>query len=241
MKSNQYSIQKVCHKPELKGYWEGPAWGNVEPLLLEQYRPESHDHNPLTACKLQYSSDGLYGIFKVKDKFIRCIHQTYQSDVFLDSCVEIFLQPKSEAGYFNFEFNCGGCLLVSYIEDSTREAGRIKYAQALTTEADAQIQRFHSLPALIEAEIKIPTTWYLEFFIPFKIMEAYVGEVNTHLPWKGNLYKCGDNTSHPHWVSWTALDEVNFHSPRNFGELNFDPDEEGQGDVARHLNVLAEM
>ena len=228
-------------EPEFSGQWDGPGWNHIKAIQLNQCRPESSDHRPVTFCKLQYSTRGLYGIFKVQDEYIRCVHQSFQSDVCKDSCVEIFLQPKSGLGYFNFEFNCGGTLLASYITDSTRVDGNIKYFNPLSAHADRQIHRFHSLPPIIEPEHTGPKTWYLEFFIPFAVMEAYVGELNTTTAWRGNIFKCGDETSHPHWLSWSALDEVNFHSPRNFGELNFGPDEHGQGDVARHLNVLSEQ
>ena len=39
--------------------------------------------------------------------------------------------------------------------------------------------------------------------------------------WRGNLYKCGDRTSHPHWAAWSPVDELNFHLPRCFGTLRF--------------------
>ncbi|MCD6337129.1 MAG: hypothetical protein J7M01_02720, partial [Candidatus Marinimicrobia bacterium] len=37
----------------------------------------------------------------------------------------------------------------------------------------------------------------------------------------GNLYKCGDKTSHPHWASWSPIDKLNFHQPKHFGEFVF--------------------
>jgi hypothetical protein len=44
-----------------------------------------------------------------------------------------------------------------------------------------------------------------------------VGEV-----WTGNFYKCGDETSHPHWAAWSLIGEVlDFHAPERFGRLVF--------------------
>ena len=231
----QYLIRLMRYEPELTGSWNGPAWKHINPVHLSHCRPESSDHRPATYCKLQYSSRGLYGIFKVQDNYIRCVHETFQSDVYKDSCVEIFLQPKSETGYFNFEFNCGGSLLATYITDPTRVDGKIKYSHQLPPDADQKILRFHSLPAFIEPEHEGPKTWYLEFFIPFSVMEEHVGELDTLVNWKGNIYKCGDETSHPHWISWSVLDELNFHAPENFGDLIFD-----HGEVKQYHGVHLE-
>jgi hypothetical protein len=47
-------------------------------------------------------------------------------EVWKDSCVEIFLQPKPDAGYFNLEMNAGGAHLCCYIEDPERVPGGFK-------------------------------------------------------------------------------------------------------------------
>jgi hypothetical protein len=39
--------------------------------------------------------------------------------------------------------------------------------------------------------------------------------------WRDNFYKCGDQTSHPHWASWSPVDDLNFHLPRCFGTICF--------------------
>jgi hypothetical protein len=80
-----------------------------------------------------------------------------------------------------------------------------------------------SLPALIEEEIAEPVRWQLAFHIPFAVLEPFTGplRVAPGTRWRGNFYKCGDDTSHPHWVAWAPVDELNFHLPRCFGELVF--------------------
>ena len=40
--------------------------------------------------------------------------------------------------------------------------------------------------------------------------------------WRANFYKCGDQTSHPHWAAWSPVDELNFHLPRCFGTIAFE-------------------
>jgi len=40
---------------------------------------------------------------------------------------------------------------------------------------------------------------------------------------EGNFYKCADETSTPHYVSWSEISTAapDFHKPEFFGELNF--------------------
>ena len=96
-------------------------WQRANVFEITHFRPESSSHRPRTLDKLLYGEKGLYGMFNVKDKYVRCVHSNFQSDVWKDSCVEFFVQPKPDMGYFNFEFNCGGALLSYYIKDPTRE------------------------------------------------------------------------------------------------------------------------
>ena len=38
--------------------------------------------------------------------------------------------------------------------------------------------------------------------------------------WRGNFYKCADESSHPHWASWRPIGEkLDFHTPEFFGEI----------------------
>jgi hypothetical protein len=53
-------------------------------------------------------------------------------------------------------------------------------------------------------------------------MEPYCGEVRPVVGqrWRVNAFKCGDETSHPHWASWAPIGEaLNFHQPEYFGWL----------------------
>ena len=55
-------------------------------------------------------------------------------------------------------------------------------------------------------------------------MEPYIGTIGDvrGQTWRGNFYKCGDHTSHPHWASWSPIGEqLDFHQPEFFGELRF--------------------
>ncbi len=223
MTTATYDIYPAPAKPEFQGLWDGSVWKNALALEVGHFRPESSDHRPITRAKLLYGFDALYGIFRVEDRFVRCVHRRHQDPVYKDSCVEFFVQPPAGGGYFNFEFNCGGTLLSSFITDHLRTDDGFAAFHRLSKSDVRDIAIFHSQPHIVEPEIEGPVTWYLEFGIPYRLLEKYAGRVaiSSADPWSGNLYKCADETSHPHWAAWSPVDELNFHLPRCFGKFVF--------------------
>ncbi|MBI3987082.1 MAG: carbohydrate-binding family 9-like protein [Lentisphaerae bacterium] len=220
-----YIIKKAVTRPSLKGQWDEAAWKNAEVLTLGHFHPKSSEHRPLVQAKLAWMEDGLFVFFAVKDQYVRCTRTDYQASVCCDSCAEFFVRPKPDRGYFNFEINAIGTLLLFYIEDSSRDpdegfAGFTRVPWKL----GKQVTIHHSLSGIVYPEIEKPTAWTLEYFIPFSLFEAYVGPLG-ELPgqtWMGNFYKCADQCSHPHWATWSPIGEkLNFHVPESFAPLKF--------------------
>jgi hypothetical protein len=220
----RYIVRYATLKPEFKGLFNGPAWRHADTLELTHFRPEGNDHNPKTFAKTLYDESGIYVIFNVHDRFVRCIRTRYGEPVYKDSCVEFFVRPHSGSGYFNFEFNCGGAFLSSYIINPERTPeGFREFCPIPEDEAEGVIV-YHSLPRKVEPEITEAVTWTLEFFIPFALLEKYAECIGnpSGRKWRANFYKCGDETSHPHWASWQPVPELNFHIPGSFGEIIFE-------------------
>jgi len=224
MNIKNYTVSVANQSPEMQGLWNGTVWQDVLALEISNFRPESSTHRPLTKCKLLYNRERLYGIFRVDDQYVRCVNTGFQTDAYKDSCVELFLQPKSNGGYFNFEFNCGGAMLASYVIDPTRVDGRVKQCKPLTPDDDREIRRYSNLPSVVEPEITNKQIWFLEFSIPFALLAKYAGSLGDIVgqTWRGNFYKCGNETSHPHWGAWSEVFELNFHLPACFGSIQFD-------------------
>ncbi len=221
-----YTLRKTDTPPALTGAWDSPVWTQAPTLAIDWFHPKSTDHRPRTEARLLYDEEGLYVIFRVQDRYVRSTCQDYNGPVCRDSCVECFLQPHPENGHFNFEINAGGTLHASYVEDPTRlpdEQGFVK-CTPLSRELGAQVRIFHSLPEQVEPERTGPTEWTIEYAVPFRLFEPFlgrVGPVNGQI-WRGNLYKCGDQTSHPHWATWAPLgDTLDFHTPQHFAPLRF--------------------
>lgn len=219
-----YTIKKTRDTAQLEVNWQNRVWLTSETLEIKSFRRESSAHRPKTFARLLYDDRTIHGIFHVKDQYVRCTRTNYGDEVWKDSCVEFFIQPKADKGYFNFEFNCGGSLLCSYITDPTRTKDGFKKFVKLSPEFGNKIKIRSTLPLKTAPEITKPLDWSLQFSIPFAVLENFVGPLGevSGQTWRGNFFKCAEEVSHPHWASWSPVDAFNFHLPRCFGAIHFE-------------------
>ncbi len=220
----EYLILKASDLLTFSTDWEAGAWRDVPVVEVACFRPESSGHRPRTSVKLLHDGAGIHGIFRVEDRYVRCVRTRYFDEVWKDSCVELFAQPRPDRGYFNFEFNCGGAFLCSYITNPERVPAGFKEFVRIPADLGRQIRVAASLPPTTDPEIPERVTWTLRFFVPFSLVEHYVGTLTplSGQRWRGNFYKCAEDNSHPHWASWAPVDEFNFHRPSCFETLRFD-------------------
>lgn len=206
------------------GGWNDSVWTGAEVAEISQFRPESSKHRPRTSVRLLHDNEAIYGMFEVQDQFVRSTRTAYQSEVWKDSCVEFFAQPRPGHGYFNFEFNCGGAFLCCHITNPERTPSGFREYTRLPERIGSLIRVRSSLPSRIDPEIADPVTWTLQFSIPLAVFEQYPGPLGAlnGQTWRGNFFKCAEEVSHPHWASWSPVDEFNFHLPRCFGIIRFE-------------------
>lgn len=216
-----YTIHQATTRPAINGAWNGPVWNQIPALDICHFHDRSSDHRPVTQAKLLYNDAGVYVIFRVEDCFVRSAELNRNGSVCLDSCVEFFTEPVAGRGYFNFEINAGGTLLLHY----NAQSATIRYEPVELDERRLDMVKiYHSLPTKIDLEITDPVTWVLEFFAPYSLFESFVGPVpfGPGAIWRANLCKCGDNTSHPHWATWNLIPgPLNFHKPEFFAPIEF--------------------
>ena len=217
-----YVVQRTDEPIVPDANWSKAAWKEVEPLTLNNFMGDKPDHFPGVQAKVVYDDDNIYLIWKVEDQYIKAVAQQHQGPVFQDSCVEFFFIPDGLGGteYFNLEMNCGGTMLFHHQEFNQPERVNI------TNQDIGTMKVAHTMPRLVPEEIKEKTTWYLEYSIPFAMLNKYY-EFQTPASgatWRANFYKCADKTSHPHWLTWSPVDypEPRFHLPQFFGKLVFE-------------------
>lgn len=221
----EYLIRRAVVTPAFRGDWDGSAWSRADVVEIAYFHPGSSDHHPRTRAKVLYDDRGLYVLFRVADRYVRGSRTAHQSHVYRDSCVEFFVQPKPNGGYFNFEFNCVGTMLLYFMKDPPRgPSGQLEGHRILPPEELAMIRVHHSLPQSLPEEIAGPVEWWLEYFVPNALMERYVGSLEppAERRWRGNFYKCADDSSHPHWGAWSPVQRLDFHQPDRFAPLVFE-------------------
>jgi hypothetical protein len=216
-----YRVSRIDKPVTIDANWEKKVWNQVDALRIQHHMGEKPAHFPVVEAKLAYDAEAIYVIFRVEDRYVRAIRTKHQEGVFRDSCVEFFFSPEthSDNGYFNLEMNCIGTMLFHH--QTKPRTGSVH----ISDEDIAQIQVAHSLPSPVDTEIQEPVTWTVEYRIPFSILEKYhnFNPPVTGTVWRANLYKCADESSHPHWLTWAPVDfpRPNFHLPQFFGQLEF--------------------
>lgn len=200
--------------------WDHPFWQGADTLAVTHFPWEDSGHRPVVQARLLYDSAWLAILFRVEDQYVRAVAEKFQDGVCTDSCVEFFVSPLPDSqAYFNFEVNCGGTMLLFRCEPGTE-------TRPVTAEDGATIAMAHSLPKIVEPELTDPTTWTVEYHVPFDLFSTYFGSdaPAAGTQWRANFYKCGDRTSHPHWGSWAPVDtpRPNFHRPESFQPILFE-------------------
>lgn len=201
------------------------VWQHIPAITISYVHPRSSEHHPKTIVKIARDQNALHLRFEVEDRYVCCRHMQRQSNVCQDSCVEAFLKPLPDKGYFNFEINIAGVIHASYIADHTKGPSGFKDRTFFTDAQLDMIQIQSDDHGRIDPEMSDPLNWAIACRIPFSLFEQHVGSLNfdAKTQWRGNFYKCADHSSHPHWLSWQPVGDVlNFHQPENFGLLYFE-------------------
>ena len=129
-----------------------------------------------------------------------------------DSCCEFFVTNPFDGSYYNFELTCVGSLLAA---NGSGRQNRVP----LDPRTVGKVIRHSSLerkPLEINGKI---FGWTVVMLIPFEIIG--IDPANLPVSVRGNFYKCGDLTAHPHFLSWNPIGtpKPDFHQPEYFGEL----------------------
>lgn len=191
------------------------------PASLENAPWKDFPDKPDVQFRIAWSTDNLLLKFNVKEREILGSFTKDLSDVYKDSCVEMFLSPEGKDYYYNFEFNClGSCLLQKGSERKGREV--------LSQDVLDRIIRIPSLGRdpvhyYHEGLAEDAHTWSLMLVIPASVFIYETIESFSGIRMEGNLYKCGDELETPHYLCWNSIgtETPDFHQPEFFGELWF--------------------
>ena len=219
--NDKYIVKKAAAPVALDAPWESAQWQNANEVhITTLYGDKEPDFIPEVRIRMLYDDQRVCGLFQVKDQYVVARAKANQEQVCQDSCVEFFVKPLNAERYFNFEINCGGTILLYHIDDI-----HAKRFDLVPEEDLAKIERFHTLPQIIEEEITEPVTWYLGFAVPIEFFQRYSG-IDPELSgqaWRANFTKCADKCSHPCWLTWQKLvPPGGYHVPDQFGTIIFE-------------------
>lgn len=192
-------VLRHTHDPSemLPGKIETYPWGCA-------YRPE-------TVFRAGWTENGIRVLMECREADpLRRVKQP-NGNVWCDSCMEFFVAPGETAadGYFNFEMNANGALLLGWGVSDT----------------EFVLSDFPREKIALRAEV-YADRWALNLIVPFALFRRHMpGFVPT--PGKilhGNFYKCGDETASPHFGCYFPIDPASvptpcFHVPEYYGKL----------------------
>lgn len=191
---------------------------------FESLEPQNIAHNnwsnnfpyaPEVSFKMFHNGDFLFLRFDVAERYTMAKVESDQGEVWTDSCVEFFL-ALDESGYYNFETTCIGKMLLAF----RKERDNPTSASAAILNG---IRRYASLADKTFDEIEGDNRWSITLAIPPQTLFNHNIKSWSGIDASMNLYKCGDNLSRPHFLSWKAIDNPtpNFHLPIFFEPVKF--------------------
>ena len=176
--------------------------------------PTEYPYCPEAVFRMAWCPDGLVLHYRVSEQSVRAHYAEDGGKVWTDSCVECFVRIADDDTYYNIECNCIGTLLAASGEG---RHDRVPVAPELRS----AVLRWASLGKETFEERKEPTVWEVALVIPAQLFAVQPLRLEAGTVLRANFYKCGDELSVPHFLSWNPIEvsQPDFHRPEYFGEL----------------------
>lgn len=167
--------------------------------------------------KIGYTNQSILLKVFVKEDYVRARYSQPNDPVYRDSCFEFFISLDDEKSYYNFEFNCIGTTYLAFGKPGNNR-------EKANHEAVNSIQTFSTLGNKTFEEKQGDYNWKLNIYIPFYAFFKHDLKSLKGKTCGANFYKCGDDLTLPHFISWNNIEtkEPDFHRPEFFGEITFE-------------------
>lgn len=142
-----------------------------------------------------------------KEENPKALYTNYNDPVYKDSCMEFFasFNPESKL-YMNFEMNSNGAFLSAVRTERANKTPIDKLAEL------PEVKAVHTADG-----------WTVEVFFSNGFIGKTFGKDSFAIgdSFKGNFYKCGDETEIPHFGMWSPIEseKPDFHRPEFFGKF----------------------
>lgn len=193
------------HKPE--------EW---QPIACLNW-PEAYSYAPDVKFRIWHSDALLHIEYRVTERTTKAEQTVPGGPVYMDSCVECFIQPdERDPHYYNFEWNAAGRLAMAC------RTGRDDPEPApLSVIGSVEVKP--SLGTAPFAE-RAAGTWTLEVAIPVAALFHAGLESWSGRRMRMNLYKCGDGLTDVHYLTWAPVrtESPDYHRPEFFVPVTFE-------------------
>ncbi|WP_165041030.1 carbohydrate-binding family 9-like protein [Dysgonomonas sp. ZJ709] len=176
-----------------------------------------YPYKPDVSFKIAHNGDYLFLQYFVEENEILAKTTKDNGPVWTDSCVEFFISFGESPYYYNAEFSCIGKALFGYRKDRKDSV----YGDFDTM---SSIKRYPSLGTDNFERKEGNFKWNLLLVMPTSVFWKDDIKSFNGVKARANLYKCGDDLSKPHFLSWNPInnENPNFHLPNFFGFLDFE-------------------
>lgn len=184
-------------------------WDLVSPGELNFYNWEAErPYHPKTSFRLAFSKNFLAVHMVTNETELRAVNTDVDSPCYEDSCMEFFFAPfGTKNGYINIEVNP----LSAYLAEFGKARDGRRLLSELTPEKPAVFSSINE------------NGWETNINVPYSLIESVFKRPFDPLDcdFYADFFKCGDLTSHPHWLSYTAMGEnpPGFHNPSCFEKV----------------------
>ena len=204
-RKNNYLVKRIetCRE----GWHSDLPVANVD---IFPWKNITGNYCPVVKARIAVYEDSFLVFMETDETKIRTKEKGFSALVFTDSCMEFFLMPDpvNSFQYINFELTPVGAMYLSI--------GTHRY--------DRHDIRLENYAEFFQVKTMVHDKgWNIEFCIPRLFLQRCFPllELKPLHIMRGNLYKCGDKTSMPHYGCWSPIDlpEPDFHCPAFFGNF----------------------
>lgn len=166
----------------------------------------THPVAPHTEVTVGYDENGLTVHFVTDETNLRAEETRHLHYVHLDSCMEMFMQFDAERDerYINIEINPNGTVYCAVCYDRYR-----------TEKIALEDVELLGIRTVIKED-----GWEIFYTVPVSFIKKYIPTYRhgAGARMRGNFYKCGNETVHPHYACFANIEtaEPDFHRPEYF-------------------------
>lgn len=173
-------------------------------------------YKPVVAFRIGHTGKEIWLKYYVTEKYIIARETKINGAVHKDSCVEFFVSPDGK-NYYNFEFNCIGITHLAYGPGrGNRKFTDPEIIRKIEIRSTLGSEPFEEKTGSFEWEMMIRIPLECFAFDPLIRFDGIKGTAN--------FYKCGDDSSEPHYLTWNPVltEKPDYHRPEFFGRIQFE-------------------